>query len=153
MQQARANIHHIIYRSTAIDGLTTAQVDEILNSARAFNLRESLSGLLLFDGQQFLQFLQGHLTPLNEAYSRIKLSSQHDSIVEIAKGPSEHLYFKNWDMGFCKTTHSELQKIANASWLASEPDIRKYREESEGVALLLDFWDSYYQERTQILGF
>lgn len=139
--------HYVIYRSSAAAGLSTAQVDEILDSSRAFNFRENLSGVLFYDEKQFLQFLQGPLIPLTRAYARIKSAKQHHSITEIARGPSNQLYFENWDMGFCKTTHSELQRIANACWVRSEPSVRKHKEESEGVALILDFWDSYHQKR------
>jgi len=140
-------VHYVIYRSTAVDGITPSQVDEILDTSRAFNFRENLSGVLLYDESQFLQFLQGPLIPLTRAYSRIKAASQHLSIIEISRGPSKNTYFENWDMGFCKTTQSELQRIANACWKRSEPELRKHIEESEGVALLLDFWDSYHQQK------
>ncbi len=140
------DFHYFIYQSKAADNLKPSDIDAILASAKAYNKESGITGVLLYDENSFLQFIEGPKAALIKAYQRIKSASQHHAIFELANEPSEKKYFQAWDMGFCKTTHSNLQSIANANWVKSIRDVRESKSESDGLALLLDYWDAYRQE-------
>jgi hypothetical protein len=93
-----------------------------------------------------LQFIEGPKEALIKAYQRIKSASQHHAIFELANETAQKRYFEEWQMGFCTTTHSTMQKIANANWVKSIQNVRESKAESDGLALLLDYWDAYRQE-------
>lgn len=140
------NFHYFIYQSTAANHLKPSDIDAILASAKAYNKNFDITGVLLYDERSFLQFIEGPKVALINAYQRIRSASQHHAIFELANEPSEKKYFQEWDMGFCKATHSSLQTIANANWTKSMERIRASQTESDGLALLLDYWDAFRQE-------
>ncbi|MGJ8619353.1 MAG: BLUF domain-containing protein [Methylophilaceae bacterium] len=140
------DFHYFIYQSTAADHLSANEIDSILASAKAFNKKSNITGVLLYDESNFLQFIEGPKSAVSEAYQRIKSASQHHAIFELANEPSQKKYFKDWDMGFCKTTKTTMQAIADANWVKSIQNLRKHNAESDGLALLLDYWDSFKQD-------
>jgi hypothetical protein len=140
------DLQYFIYQSTAADHLKPSDIDAILASAKAYNREFDITGVLLYDESNFLQFLEGPKASLIKAYQRIKSASQHHSIFELANEASEKKYFQEWGMGFCKTTNTSLQTIANANWAKSIQRVRASKAESDGLALLLDYWDAFKQE-------
>lgn len=140
------DFHYFIYQSTAADHLKPSDIDAILASAKAYNKQFGITGVLLYDENSFLQFIEGPKEALIKAYQRIKSASQHHAIFELANEATEKKYFQDWDMGFCTTTQTAMQTIANANWVKSIQNVRDSKTESDGLALLLDYWDAYKQE-------
>ena len=49
-------LHAVAYVSDAIEGIETSDIDQILQAAVGFNKVAGVTGVLMFDGQRFLQY-------------------------------------------------------------------------------------------------
>ncbi|MEE4301947.1 MAG: BLUF domain-containing protein [Pseudomonadales bacterium] len=89
----------IVYRSRADKRLSTARLGELLATARSRNAREGLSGLLLFDGTHFLQWLEGPVDALRRVWSSIQADPRHSELELIGRPDLPVRLFRGWDMG------------------------------------------------------
>lgn len=134
------NLYYLAYRSTAKANISSDEIDYILANAKVSNMRENVTGALLFDGSDFFQFIEGPKRSLDEIYDCIQQSSKHHSIKQVAYNPSNKRYFNNWHMGFCEAPSSVLQQASEAHWVMSAAAIKETTRQVDGLTLLLDFW-------------
>ena len=134
-------MYSIAYKSTATRDLTPQDLDRLLLDARSFNQKCGVTGALLYRSGSFFQFLEGPEPGVNAAYVRIRDATTHTDIVELLNAPSGARQFDSWHMGFCEPPESELQTLATASWENAIPITRVSYERSEGLGLLLHYWN------------
>ena len=90
----------LVYVSTAAPGVTEAEVQRILARSRANNARDLLTGLLYFDGQCFMQVLEGEPDRLEQAYARITADPRHRAQVVVSRRTIPAREFGNWAMAY-----------------------------------------------------
>lgn len=90
----------LCYISTARPHVGSDAVDEILQVSRRNNRRAGVTGLLLFNGQRFLQLLEGPDEQVKAAYARILRDSRHFAVVKLSERAIEEREFGGWDMSF-----------------------------------------------------
>ena len=61
----------LIYISTAIDTIQESDIDDIVATAQRVNEVQSLTGVLLFNGLNFLQLLEGPQSNVENINNRI----------------------------------------------------------------------------------
>lgn len=88
------------YISTAIEGLTVLDYDDILTKARENNHKQGLTGLLVVKGGLFAQALEGEEQNVMSLFEKIKSDTRHHRVVVISKNEIEERIFPNWEMGF-----------------------------------------------------
>jgi len=137
---------HIAYLSHVSRTLDSSEIDALLLDAHKFNLEHNITGILLFDEDRFFQFFEGSQKNVEKAYERIKKSTRHKSILEIANRNTEVRYFKDWSMGFSYIPKTELQKISQSKWQKSLPKVEKYANECIGLAMLLAFCSDKFKD-------
>jgi Sensors of blue-light using FAD len=111
-----SNLQSIVYVSTALPGLSTEQLEELLITARERNLEMGVTGVLLFSGTEFMQCFEGSEQGVQDVYARIRASRQHHDICELMNGPVLRRGFKDWQMGYAQATRSELLSLWTESW-------------------------------------
>ncbi|MEP3482314.1 MAG: BLUF domain-containing protein [Fuerstiella sp.] len=99
----------IYYISTAAEGLTSLDYEDILSKARKNNQELELSGLLVVKGGLFAQAIEGREERVSALFEKIKLDKRHHRIVLISKTEIEERLFPNWEMGFKDIDVSESQ--------------------------------------------
>ena len=83
----------------------------MLDTARARNASENLSGLLLYDGEHFFQWLEGPVESVHSVWNAIQVDPRH-SHVELIGCPSlPYRLFNGWDMGLAGTSRSIAEGI------------------------------------------
>lgn len=99
-------------------------VSDILRVARRRNATHHVTGLLVFDGDNFFQYLEGQIQNVSTAIASIQRDIRHRNMCMISQG--EHLKsrcFPTWSMGYALTTDenfvSEIAKYQGLA-LASE---------------------------------
>lgn len=97
-------LHRLTYVSTAKAGLTAADIEEIVETARQRNGELDVTGLLLFNGLNFLQTLEGEEAKLRALITRIAADPRHHGLVIVADHACDKRVFATWTMGY-----SELQ--------------------------------------------
>ena len=65
------SLHAIAYASEARADLQTTDLDRLLADATAFNRVAGVTGVLMFDGSRFLQYLEGPEDGIDSVYQRI----------------------------------------------------------------------------------
>lgn len=117
-----AELLSIIYLSSAVNPLDDAELDALLEDARAFNKANSITGVLLYAGGNFMQCLEGPVNSVLQAYDRIRHSKRHTGLVELNRAAIENRSFESWEMGLLRPTKAEFISISNALSLTSPRD-------------------------------
>ena len=68
------------YLSEAISDMSFLGLMRLLESARAFNQTNGISGILLYDNQQFGQIIEGERASVMKAWKRIQEDKRHHRI-------------------------------------------------------------------------
>ncbi|WP_414497788.1 BLUF domain-containing protein [Stenotrophomonas maltophilia] len=58
----------------------------LIGDASRFNCNAGITGVLLFDGGRFLQYLEGPDDGVDVAYSRVVGATSHSGLVELQRG-------------------------------------------------------------------
>lgn len=109
-------IRAIAYISQAAQPWQREAIDAMIEDAAAFNVRAGVTGVLLFDGVQFLQYIEGPATGIDEAYGRILASTKHSEVVELGRGPIGHRLLPYWAMQWLLADPAQLRTAARANW-------------------------------------
>ncbi|HGM5118985.1 TPA: BLUF domain-containing protein [Stenotrophomonas maltophilia] len=97
-------------------GLVNGKLDLIVDDAARFNRNAGVTGVLLFDGERFLQYMEGPEDGLSVAYSRVLGASSHDGIVELQRGSVGQRRLPFWPMKWLPVEPGELKRLAHADW-------------------------------------
>ncbi|UXB21801.1 BLUF domain-containing protein [Stenotrophomonas maltophilia] len=97
-------------------GLSNGKLDQIVDDAARFNRNAGVTGVLLFDGDRFLQYLEGPEDGLSVAYSRVLGASSHNGIVELQRGRVGQRRLPFWPMKWLPVEPEELKRLARADW-------------------------------------
>lgn len=133
----------VAYISTAVAGLTPADLDHLLVDARTHNKMLGVTGVLLYDGHFFFQYFEGPSEGVATIYARINASRMHVELHELQSGPVSQLYFPQWYMGCSHTEGSVLQKLSHQQWkreAVNLPDDLEQAGNSPGLRELQAFW-------------
>ena len=68
------------YLSEAISDMSFLGLMRLLESARAFNQKNGVTGILLYDNQQFAQVIEGERTNIMKVWKRIQEDKRHHRI-------------------------------------------------------------------------
>jgi len=81
-----------------------------------FNESVDVTGVLLFDGTRFLQYLEGPESGVSAAYTRILAADSHNGLVELNRGRVGRRQFPHWRMHSVRVDELALGKIAISDW-------------------------------------
>jgi hypothetical protein len=97
-----SQIYQLVYRSKhrleRIDNALQMLRDIVKSSARN-NKSEGITGYLIFDGENFLQILEGDLDVVEATYARIEADPRHREAEMLLTRTAEERQFPEWSMG------------------------------------------------------
>ncbi|VVE20680.1 hypothetical protein PIN31009_03112 [Pandoraea iniqua] len=89
------------YLSRALPDLDPLMLSKIIVHSRGFNATYGITGVLLYDGVTFYQYIEGPSEPLADARQRIEASQHHDDIQVLLDGtPHTPGAFPTWSLGY-----------------------------------------------------
>jgi hypothetical protein len=97
------------YVSTAVEQMLREDLLAILEVSRRTNRDNGVTGLLLFDGKDFLQVLEGDEASVRETYGRIAQDERHRDLNVLFEEQVDSAQFGQWSMGF--------QAVDGVDWL------------------------------------
>lgn len=100
-------IKQLIYTSDAAEGLTDADLQAILESARRNNVQWGLTGMLLFGRGHFIQVLEGPDEAIETLMSRIAADARNTALRRLMERVIEAPEFADWSMGFHHLSESD----------------------------------------------
>lgn len=98
-------------------GLGSVKLDELVDDAARFNRDAGVTGVLLFDGARFLQYMEGPEDGLSVAYSRVRSAASHTGLIELQRGRVGNRRLPFWPMRWLPTQPAVLRRLACADWL------------------------------------
>jgi hypothetical protein len=92
-------LHNIVYCSRAAPGVTDADVQAIIATARRYNPAHGVTGLLVYGGDIFFQWLEGPKESIVGLMHKIRHDKRHNTVVELAVNEEvRERMFPTWDM-------------------------------------------------------
>jgi hypothetical protein len=88
------------YLSEAISDMSFLGLMRLLESARAFNQQNGISGILLYDNQQFGQIIEGERASVMKAWKRIQEDKRHHRIELLEIREISERSFPDWLLRF-----------------------------------------------------
>lgn len=98
----------IVYESLASDSLGEEEVLDILRKSQVRNNQAHVSGILVFCGGRFLQFLEGPPDQVEALYERIERDPRHHELRVLSRTDGEKLLMPTWAMAY-----ASARKVAN----------------------------------------
>lgn len=86
-------------------------VSAIIKTARAFNAAHGITGILLFDGGHFVQYVEGDGDTLDSLVERILDDKRHTDIQILLREPlglGTGRHYPGWSMGYCDLDSEDL---------------------------------------------
>ncbi len=84
------------------------EVDRICHQSRDNNERDDITGLLVFDGKAFCQFVEGPEPAVAALLGRLELDSRHTRMSVLHHGPAlADRRFTDWRLGYAYSADPE----------------------------------------------
>jgi len=96
--------------------LRSGKLDDLVDDAARFNRNAGVTGVLLFDGARFLQYMEGPEDGLSVAYSRVLGATSHTGLIELQRGRVGNRRLPFWPMRWLPTQPEQLKSLARADW-------------------------------------
>lgn len=90
----------LLYLSKATGGLGASGIEALLLSAQRNNSRAGISGMLAFNGEYFLQVLEGGRSEVNGLYQRISADPRHQELLMLQMDEISERLFSDWSMAY-----------------------------------------------------
>lgn len=102
----------LVYMSLAVSLQQKETLDALLKQARTRNESLDVTGALFFDGERFLQILEGPSEHVNRLYHDIETDKRHQGVTLFYEGDIEERAFEKWAMAY-KTFELEMSEDQN----------------------------------------
>lgn len=95
-------LQSFMYTSTLNDNFGVKCVPEIVKKSRVNNKKLEINGLLLFDGLNFCQYIEGPKKHIQKVIEKICLDERHTNIVHhyMDETPKNNMRFNEWSMAY-----------------------------------------------------
>lgn len=103
--------YQLIYHSRANVDVHSAEIDEILQEAKAYNAAHNITGCLLFHNQQFLQLLEGEQKEIESLFATIKTAKHHKDVSVVSQREVNERLFRISPMVFEVVGRDDLQMV------------------------------------------
>ena len=134
-------LYELVYVSTAIRLFKEQQLKDLLVEARERNQALSVTGMLLYKNQSFLQLLEGCKENVLKLYESIGRDKRHFRVKTLHEGYSQQRKFENWAMGFQRLDDSDSSNLPGFTrFLHRDYDVDEISQMSgQAIELLLHF--------------
>ncbi len=93
-----AHLSTVVYRSQAVREMSPPALRDLTLSSQERNRREAVTGLMLYDGGQFFQWLEGPPASLDRLMSSIRQDPRHTDIEILNNQSAPARTFGDWNM-------------------------------------------------------
>jgi hypothetical protein len=143
------DLYALVYVSTATHRLSACELLELQIRAQTHNRQVGVSGTLLYDDGNFIQYIEGPQAALLGVYVRIKRSHLHNSIIELLHCPIKERAFAAWSMAVRSVHGTALVQAAIQGDELAQQLMKKNNANASALMLLANFWCRCGQYRPQ----
>lgn len=106
-------LYQLVYRSKATNVFSQNELLDLLEKARGFNTGRSITGILLYGYNHFIQLLEGDDEVVRELYfHRIYHDPRHHSLRILQESFIKERLFSQWAMAFRNFDPNKVQYMA-----------------------------------------
>jgi hypothetical protein len=131
-------IYHLLYISEQSRLFSDSDVERILNISSVNNHELALTGILIKNGNFFIQLLEGKQETVNQLYQKISLDPRHTRIKTLMTFSDSTRMFPQWSMGYVEGTKDNL-KLTELIPLIHEEVMKKEDTKSRIISVLRKF--------------
>ncbi len=129
----------VVYRSRAVKALSPPELHDLTTSSQRRNGRDGITGLMLYDNENFFQWLEGPVDRVERLMAAIRVDPRHTDVDVLNKQSTDMRTFGAWTMKLA------APGTASSSWLRDviEPpreivdDLRKRPEAAPALLVKL----------------
>ena len=123
-------LFELLYLSELSPTTSASAIAELVVQARLHNKTSGITGLLLFDGEHFIQSLEGEQVDVMALMNRIECDDRHFHVTHLHKGFLETRQFQNFAMGYWYIEdESSIMKLRGLRGQAAMDELRSRRGE------------------------
>ena len=134
------SLRYIVYSSHAVTDLAPPRIRRLAKSAAAFNQIAGITGVLLFDGARFVQYIEGPADGMEAAFGRIKAATCHTGLEVLGEGQMGARLIPYWEMQALHVTAQAVDRLIQARWQGDADGTLVSAE--EGMSLLLSLTEA-----------
>ena len=120
-------MRQFVYISTAIAGIGESDVDAMVQAALRNNRQFDITGFLLFNGQNFLQLIEGSGESLRGLMAMLYADPRHEGIVQLAALEIAERTCADWAMQRIRLSDDKAKRgelLADVLPTGLEPGVR-----------------------------
>lgn len=102
----------VIYVSVADPTIGEGEIADIVTTAQRNNARDDITGALIYNGQNFMQLLEGPAIKVDACLAAIRDDRRHSGMVEIRRRAIDSREFAQWTMLYEPRFDGDPDRIA-----------------------------------------
>lgn len=126
----------IAYVSRALPELSVDRLQALVEDAARFNKMAGVTGVLLHDGDRFVQYIEGPPDGIDSVYERILQAGSHVDLIELARGRLGQRQFPYWSMRALPVDAALLRQLTASDWSGFSRSLEGDRAASTPIDLL-----------------
>jgi hypothetical protein len=107
-------MYELVYCSLAKRSLNKNDIPDILNTAKAFNSKNGITGCLLYYKNEFIQILEGEKNVVRELYKNIQHDNRQSAVTLMIDDELEERKFKDWSMAYFELNNHNMDELGNS---------------------------------------
>jgi hypothetical protein len=107
-------MYELVYCSLAKRSLNENDILDILNTAKAFNSKNGITGCLLYYKNEFIQILEGEKNVVRELYKNIQHDNRHSAVTLMIDDELEERKFNDWSMAYYELNNKHMDELGNS---------------------------------------
>lgn len=135
-----AALEALLYVSSAVGQPTVDELTYLLKRARARNGHFGVTGLLLYNDLNFMQYIEGPSEPLARIYSIICDDPLHQNVTELWREAVSARMFPGWQMAFRSAAEPVEPPAPGVEDLLVRPWPPSSHPAAKPHGLLRNFW-------------
>lgn len=109
---AVCSLHRLTYVSTVSLPMDETSVAALVEAARVKNARLNITGILLFNGLNFLQTLEGERQAVLDLFEVISQDARHNGVVCVQTDAPDDRTFNGWSMAYAPVGRAGMEAAA-----------------------------------------
>ncbi len=138
-------MYYLVYTSAAKRKFSDKELEELLTVARDNNVRDGITGMLLYGKGIFMQALEGgSKEQVAQVYEKISADPRHNFVMKLKEGEQDKAQFSNWSMGFQKLDSKMISKVGFSQFMdKDDSSLNSEQLGSDAWKLLKSFRENY----------